>query len=177
MLDRDGVINRNLPAGIRSLAEFEFLPGALEGLAMLARAGAIIAVVTNQANLGRNLLPRDELDAIHAHMLAAIAAAGGRVDALYLCPHAPEDGCDCRKPQPGMLLQAARELGFALPDAWMVGDHPRDVEAARRAGCRAVLVDDGSNSEVAPAGVARAHDLAEAARLILSPPSPALQPA
>lgn len=163
MLDRDGVINRNLEAGIRSLDEFEFLPGALEGLAMLARAGAIVAVVTNQANLGRGVLRREDLDAIHAHMLATIERAGGRVDALYHCPHTPEEGCLCRKPLPGMLLQAARDLGFPLASAWMVGDHARDVEAARHAGCRVILVSDDESS----AGeVPRARNLAEAARLI-----------
>jgi D-glycero-D-manno-heptose 1,7-bisphosphate phosphatase len=179
LLDRDGVINRNLDLGIRSRSEFEFLPGALEGLKLLSRAGALIVVVTNQANIGRGLLSSDELWAIHEAMLVAIEGAGGHVDAIYVCPHRPEDGCDCRKPLPGMLVDAAADFGFDIAEAWMVGDHPRDVEAAERAGCRAIVITgvdglaSGEPRTVGPppgasdAEPARVPDLAEAARLIL----------
>ncbi len=114
LLDRDGVINRRLDAGVRCVADFDFVPRALEALAFLNRIGAITVVVTNQANIGRQLLTLEQLNRIHAEMLERIRASGGRVDAIYFCPHTPADGCSCRKPAPGMLLRAAAELNFPL---------------------------------------------------------------
>lgn len=169
LLDRDGVINRRLDAGVRRVQDLEMLPAALEGLAVLNRCAAVVAIITNQANLGRGLLTMDELQRIHATMLERIKAHGGRVDALYVCPHTPAAGCACRKPEPGMLYRAAREHDFALGSAFMIGDDWTDVEAARRAGCRAVLVGEAVKAE--PAGypgppLLRARDLRDAVRTI-----------
>ena len=170
-VDRDGVINRRLDLGVRTPAELELLPGALEALAMLARHDARVIVVTNQANVGRGFLPLERLHEIHAALLDMIRAAGGRVEAVYVCPHAPEDGCRCRKPAPGMLQRAASDLGFAMRRAYMIGDQPTDVEAAHRAGCRAVLVgsDDGI-SQCRPH--LRAASLLEAAHQLLTRSAP-----
>jgi D-glycero-D-manno-heptose 1,7-bisphosphate phosphatase len=170
LVDRDGVINRRLASGVRRVDDLEMLPAALEGLALLNRRGAMVAIITNQANLGRGLLTIEDLDRIHAAMLQRISAHGGRVDAVYVCPHTPADGCACRKPEPGMLYRAAREHAFALESAFMIGDDWSDVEAARRAGCRPVLVGEGSEVRAGANGAPLlcAHDLHEAAGAIAS---------
>ncbi len=142
-LDRDGVLNENRPGHVRRWEEYRFLPGVLGALARAARSDLAIVVVTNQSVIGRGFATRDVVDDIHRRMTAEIVASGGRVDAVYLCPHAPEDGCACRKPRPGMLLAAARDLGLDLAGSWMVGDAATDVEVARAAGVRPVLVLSG----------------------------------
>jgi len=139
-LDRDGVIIEHRDDYVKSLAEVVFIPGALEALARLARHDVLIVVATNQSAIGRGLLTRADADAINTHVLKRIAAAGGRVDGLYLCPHRPEDGCACRKPAPGMLLEAARDLGIDLAASAMIGDSLTDMLAAQAAGVRPILV-------------------------------------
>ncbi len=148
MLDRDGVINRDLPGSVCRVEDLEMLPDVGAAIAALNRQGYGVLVITNQACVGRGDLTLDELDAIHERMLAEIAAEGGRVDAIYVCPHTDEDNCDCRKPRPGLIEQAARDYGFDRADTWMVGDSERDVIAAHAAGCRAALVRSGKRLDM-----------------------------
>lgn len=175
-LDRDGVINENVDGSyVSRWEEFQFLPGSLEALRALHRAGLPVVVVTNQAGIGRGYLAADSLQLVHDKMLAAIEAAGGRVDAVLHCPHTPEEGCECRKPQPGMLVRGAAQLGVSLATSVFVGDHLTDVQAALAAGCRAVLVLTGRGQSVvdeirgsaAYAGVSIVPDLSAAVALLL----------
>jgi histidinol-phosphate phosphatase family protein len=162
-LDRDGVINRRRVDHVKSWDEFEFLPEALEGLREITRMGARVVMVTNQSAVGRGMISEADLAAIHERMLSEIAAAGGRIDAVYACLHTPLDGCDCRKPAPGLLLRAAADLGLRIEASVMVGDSASDLQAARAAGCASVLVAD-----TADADVPTARDLRQAAGLVAS---------
>lgn len=153
-IDRDGVINRNRCDYVKSWSEFEFLPGALEALARLTRAGRRVFVVTNQSAVGRGLLLPEELVGLHAQMRSAVAEYGGEIEDVLVCPHRPNDGCACRKPQPG-LLRAARDTSLVdLGRSVLIGDHMDDIGAAEAAGCAAVLVLSG-RTQAAPAGKAR----------------------
>lgn len=146
-LDRDGVIIENRGDYVKSWAEARFLPGACAALRRLREAGLTIVVVTNQSAVGRGIISLDQADAINRRLAAEIAAQGGRIDAWYMCPHGPKDGCGCRKPAPGMLLRARAELGLDLARAHMVGDAVSDIAAARQAGVRATLVLTGRGAE------------------------------
>jgi D-glycero-D-manno-heptose 1,7-bisphosphate phosphatase len=132
LLDRDGVLNVRPPTGsyVRSWAEWRWLPGVPAAIARLGAAGIRIAVITNQAGLARGLMTEADLADIHARMRTDLAAAGGGVDAIFHCPHYVDDGCDCRKPKPGMLLAAQRLLGFDMARTPFVGDDDRDRQAA-----------------------------------------------
>lgn len=143
LLDRDGVINRELGHFVGSWNEFEFLPSALEGLRRLSTASLPIVVVTNQSVVGRGWMTAGAADDINCRMKQTVAENGGRIDSVLVCPHAPEAGCECRKPRPGLLLRAAHEHGFDVTQAVMVGDSLRDLEAARAAGAFGVLVESG----------------------------------
>ncbi len=168
VVDRDGVINRNRDAGVRTWDEFEFLPGALEALAELRRRDCVVVVVTNQANLGRGLLTPAQLDEIHRRMLEAVLEAGGEIASVQVCPHMPDEGCACRKPAPGLLHRAAQLHGFEIRDAYVVGDHASDVSAARAAGAEPVLVLSGRGrlEELDDPPELVAPDLREAVRMI-----------
>jgi D-glycero-D-manno-heptose 1,7-bisphosphate phosphatase len=139
-LDRDGVINRKRPEGsyVTSWDEFEFLPNALEGLAMLARAAVPVIVVTNQRGIARGAMTAEDLIEIHDRLRATAGAAGGRLDAIYHCPH--EGPCRCRKPEPGMFEDAAVDFGIRLEETAVIGDQPSDMAAAARIGALQVLV-------------------------------------
>lgn len=139
-LDRDGVINRGQPGYVRKPGQFEFLPRAIDGMRLLQDAGWRLVVVTNQDAAGWNLLSESQLARIHATMLAGLEKEGVRVAEIYHCPHNVLSDCACRKPRPGMLLAAARDLGAAPRTAWMVGDKPLDVETGRAFGCRTAWV-------------------------------------
>jgi D-glycero-D-manno-heptose 1,7-bisphosphate phosphatase len=134
ILDRDGVLNADRPDYVLTPADWQPLPGAFEGLAHLGRAGVRLAVATNQSAVGRGLLAPAGLARIHARLLDAAWAAGARIEAIAVCPHAPDAGCACRKPAPGLLLRLARCLRFAPSRAVMIGDQPRDRAAAQAAG-------------------------------------------
>jgi histidinol-phosphate phosphatase family protein len=138
IVDRDGVLNRKPPRAqyVRSPEEFDWLPGALSALKMLHDAGYRIAVVSNQAGIARGAMSEADLAAIHRAMTQEAEAAGGHIDAIYYCPHDWDAGCECRKPLPGMLFQAQRDLNLDLSRTYFVGDDERDGEAADRAGCR-----------------------------------------
>ena len=161
-LDRDGVINRRRPDHVKAWEEFEFLPGVLAAMATLRSMNTPVVVVTNQGAVGRGLLSAEALGRIHTRMLQAIRAAGGHVEAIYACLHAPAENCRCRKPAPTLLQRASLELGITLPASIMVGDSRSDVEAARAAGCRPVLISD---SELADPDVLAVKDLPAAVAL------------
>lgn len=143
ILDRDGVINRESEQFIRSPAEWHPLPGSLQAIASLTRAGYAVVVATNQSGVGRGLFSADTLDKIHDKMTSAIEARGGKLAGIFVCPHAPQDGCDCRKPLPGLLrrIEAAHGPLTGVPS---VGDSERDIRASQAAGARAMLVRTGN---------------------------------
>lgn len=145
LLDRDGVLNRKRPRAeyVRSWAEWEWLPGALEALRAFRSAGWRVAVITNQAGVARGALTGQDLEAIHARMRAEAEQAGGRIEAVYACTHGWDEGCDCRKPAPGMIFEAQREWTLDLSRTWFLGDDDRDAEAAARAGCRFLRIGEG----------------------------------
>lgn len=138
-LDRDGVINENRSDYVKSWEEFVFLPRSMAALRALAAGGAPTIVISNQAAIGRGLVARATVDAIHRRMGEAISAEGGRIDAVYYCPHHPAEGCDCRKPRPGLLLQAAAAYQIDLQRSYFIGDSIGDVEAALAVGCSPIL--------------------------------------
>lgn len=133
-LDRDGVIIENRDDYVRSWEDVSFLPGALEALAKLQPSHCIIVILTNQSAIGRGIISRDQADEINRRILEVIQQVGGRVDAVYLCPHAPHEHCSCRKPEPGLFIQAAADLSIDLPRSIMVGDALTDLQAGARAG-------------------------------------------
>ena len=139
-LDRDGVICENRTDHVKSWQEFQFLPEAKRSLVALSQLDLPIIVVTNQALINRGMAPASVVEDIHERMVAEIMASGGRIDRVIYCPHRPEDKCACRKPEPGMLLQAADEMNIDLANSYFVGDAATDLLAARKVGCRAFLV-------------------------------------
>jgi D-glycero-D-manno-heptose 1,7-bisphosphate phosphatase len=147
ILDRDGVINYDSVDYIKSPQEWRPIPGSLEAIARLHRADYKVVVATNQSGVGRGLLSMDTLAAIHAHMLKEVRRQGGEIDAIFFCPHTPEDGCDCRKPAPGLLKQIAKRLQINLTGVYVVGDAERDVLAARRVLATPVLVRTGKGAQ------------------------------
>lgn len=139
-LDRDGAINVDSKDYIKSWEEFRFLPLVLEALQELARLDIEIIVVTNQSIIGRRIASAEVVYEINSRMVRAIKDHGGRVTAVYVCPHAPWAGCSCRKPQPGLLLQAAKDHQIDCSQSVMVGNQLSDVEVARAVGCRPILI-------------------------------------
>ncbi len=139
-IDRDGVICRNRKDHVKSWEEFVFLPGTLNALARLSHSDFLVIVITNQAIISRGIVPAEVVEDIHHRMVREVEAAGGRIDRVLYCPHRPDENCGCRKPQPGLLLQAAREMRINLPSSWLIGDALSDMAAARRAGCGRCLV-------------------------------------
>jgi D-glycero-D-manno-heptose 1,7-bisphosphate phosphatase len=140
VLDRDGVINHDSDDYIRSPAQWRPIRGSLEAIARLRKSGWRVAVATNQAGVGRGLFDMTTLAAIHAKMARAVADAGGHLDAVFFCPHAPLEGCDCRKPRPGMLVEIARRFEVDPASMTLVGDTLRDLQAAEAVGAQPVLV-------------------------------------
>lgn len=143
VLDRDGVINEDSDAYIRSVADWVPVPGSLEAIAALSRAGFRIAVATNQSGVGRGLFTTADLEQIHQVMTSAIESAGGRLAGIYYCPHRPDEGCACRKPRPGLLRAIERASGRALAGVPVIGDKRADLEAGRSVGGRPILVRTG----------------------------------
>lgn len=143
ILDRDGVINRDRADYVKTPAELDFLPGSLEAIAALTQAGYGVVVATNQSGVGRRLLSEQDLAAIHAKLATAVGAAGGRLLGVFVCPHAPDAGCACRKPRTGLLQQIAIWAGIDLAGVPVVGDAARDLEAARSVGALPILVRTG----------------------------------
>jgi D-glycero-D-manno-heptose 1,7-bisphosphate phosphatase len=146
-LDRDGVIIENRPDHVKSWAEVQFLDGAFEALRRLAASSAAVVIISNQGAVGRGLMALETAWELQNRIVAEIREQGGRIDGSYICPHHPNDGCDCRKPAPGMILQAAGELDLDLSRSWLVGDAVTDLMAAQAAGISAVLVKTGRGAD------------------------------
>ncbi len=146
ILDRDGTINEDSDEYVKSPAEWQPLPGALEAIARINHAGWHVVVVTNQSGLGRGLFDMGSLNAMHAKMHEMLAAVGGRVDAIFCCPHAPEENCNCRKPAPGLYEQIADRYGIDLKGMPTVGDSVRDLVAGAAVGCAPHLVLTGKSA-------------------------------
>jgi len=143
ILGRDGILNKYREDHVKSPAEWVPIPGALEAVARLNHAGWHAVVATNQAGIGRGLIDMASINAVHAHMNQLLLAQGGRLDAVFFCPHTPEEGCTCRKPQPGMMRDIAQRYGVDLAHVPMVADTARDLQAAEAAGCEPHLVRTG----------------------------------
>jgi D-glycero-D-manno-heptose 1,7-bisphosphate phosphatase len=141
-LDRDGTLNRRPPEHdyVRSSAGFAWLPGAADGAAALAEAGYVLAIVSNQRGIARGLVSHTTLEEIEMIIQRELAERGCRAEVFRYCPHEHDDGCTCRKPAPGMLVELAEELGLDLARSWMIGDSEDDVLAGEAAGCRTALI-------------------------------------
>lgn len=148
VLGRDGVINRYRDEHVATPQEWEPLPGALEAIARLNHAGWHVVVATNQPGLGTGLLDMAGLNAVHRHMNEMLARHGARVDAVFICPHTAADGCDCRKPAPGLLLKIGERFGVDLAQVVVAGDTVRDLEAAHAAGCEPHLLLSGRSGQL-----------------------------
>ena len=176
ILDRDGTINEDSAEYVKSAAEWVPLPGALEAIARLNHAGWHVVVVSNQSGLGRGLFDMAALNAMHAKMHSMLAALGGRIDAVFYCPHAPEEHCNCRKPAPGLYEQIAERYGLELAGTPTVGDSLRDLVAGASVGCLPHLVLTGKGAgfrgrplpESFPAGTVVHEDLAAFADYLVS---------
>ncbi|MEJ5210708.1 MAG: D-glycero-beta-D-manno-heptose 1,7-bisphosphate 7-phosphatase [Burkholderiales bacterium] len=176
ILDRDGVINFDSPQFIKSPEEWKPIPGSLEAIARLNQAGWRVVVATNQSGIGRGLFDMATLNAIHEKMLRALAQVGGRIDALFFCPHAAELNCPCRKPRPGLFEEIGRRFNVDLAGVPAIGDAQRDLEAAAAVGARPILVLTGKGQRtretgVLPPGTEIFENLAEAVRHLLKPAS------
>jgi D-glycero-D-manno-heptose 1,7-bisphosphate phosphatase len=143
ILGRDGVLNEYRERHVTTPDEWVPIPGALEAVSRLQHAGWHVVVATNQAGVGRGMIDMAAVNAVHARMNQRLLAEGGRLDAVFFCPHTPEDHCDCRKPKPGMMLSIGRRYGVELAQVPMVGDTARDLLAARAAGCEPHLLQTG----------------------------------
>ncbi|HTQ58901.1 MAG TPA: HAD family hydrolase [Candidatus Solibacter sp.] len=141
-LDRDGLINRKAPDGqyVTRWEDFHVLPGVIESIAELNRVGLLVVVVTNQRCIAKGLMTEMDLQELHRQMSKHFAERGATFNAIYYCPHDLEPPCLCRKPAPGMLLDAARSHGLNLAACWMIGDSDSDIQAGRNAGCRTIRV-------------------------------------
>jgi len=153
-LDRDGTLNRERADYVKCWQEYKWLPGAQEALAQLALWNAPILIVTNQSAIGRGIIDFDVLNTIHARVRAEAVAAGGRIDQFLVCPHAPADQCTCRKPKPGLLLQAAAHYQLELAHCIMIGDSITDLLASEAAGCHCILLRSGRQGSTLDAMVA-----------------------
>ena len=172
ILDRDGVINYDSDQYIKSPNEWKPLPGSLEAIAKLTQSGYKVVVATNQSGVGRGLFDMDTLNAIHNKMHHAVQALGGRIDAVFYCPHPADSDCNCRKPKPGMLERIAGYFNTSMDGIPAVGDSQRDLEAAAAAGAQPILVLTGKGektkaAEQLPEGTLVFTDLAEVVEYIL----------
>ena len=147
ILDRDGVINEDSEHFIKSPQEWRPLPGSLEAVARLNKAGLHVIVITNQSGLARGLFDATTLAAIHEKMNRELLRRGGRIDAVYYCPHGPDDDCNCRKPRTGLFKELSRRLRTGLEGVPAIGDSLRDLQAAQAAGARPILVRTGKGRE------------------------------
>lgn len=148
LLDRDGVINEDSDAYIKSAEEWIPIAGSIEAIALLAQKGYRIFVITNQSGVGRGYFSLDALEAMHQKMHDLVNAAGGKIEAVYFCPHIPDESCTCRKPKPGLLKQIAHDEKIDLVGVPLVGDSLRDIEAAQQVGARGILVRTGKGERM-----------------------------
>lgn len=173
IIDRDGVINYDSDQYIRTPAEWKPIPQSLEAIARLNHAGYRVVVATNQSGVGRGLFDMSTLNAIHDKMYRALATVGGRIDALFFCPHIDESNCDCRKPKPGMLLDIAKRFNVDLKNVPFIGDSLKDLQAAQAVGAKPILVRTGKGEKTStdqrlPKGTIQFVDLNDAVKHIIS---------
>ncbi|AJP48291.1 D,D-heptose 1,7-bisphosphate phosphatase [Rugosibacter aromaticivorans] len=173
ILDRDGVINVDSAQFIKSPDEWKPIPGSLAAIARLNQSGYRVVVATNQSGIGRGLFEMDTLNAIHEKMHKALTQVGGRIDAIFFCPHTSADNCACRKPKPGMLQEIAKRFNTDLTGVPAIGDALRDLEAAVAIGAQPILVLTGKGQKTAsdpalPAGTLTFPDLAAAVAHLLA---------
>ena len=172
ILDRDGVINYDSASYIKTPDEWKPIPGSLEAIAQLSQAGYHVVVATNQSGVGRGLFEMATLNAIHDKMHRAIGHLGGRIDAVFFCPHALDSGCNCRKPKPGLLQEIAHRFNLNLHGVPSIGDSLRDLEASAAVGAQPILVLTGKGEKTRqedrlPTGTVICADLAEAVESII----------
>lgn len=144
-LDRDGTINKDL-GYLRDPNQVRILPGVVDALSLLQEKGWPLVIITNQSGIGRGYYELHDMRAIQEMIEAELKSSGIVFDGFYFCPHTPDEHCNCRKPEPGLLLQAASEMGINLNNSWMIGDKPSDVLAGQRAGCQSILIGTGQDS-------------------------------
>lgn len=173
ILDRDGVINQDSATFIKNPNEWIPIPGSLEAIALLNQHGYRVAIATNQSGIARGYFDMATLNAIHEKMHKALAQVGGKVDAVFYCPHAADDNCGCRKPKTGMLEEIGRRFNVELARVPGVGDAMRDLQAFADAGCQPYLVRTGKGEETSnlsnlPANTIVVPDLGEAVQLIIN---------
>ena len=169
-LDRDGVINEapGAPGYVTAWAQFRFIDGALDALRTLKGKGYRLVVVTNQQGVGKGLMDIGALEAIHRNLRACCAEHGAAIDGVFFCPHLASDGCGCRKPRPGLIHQAIRELSLKVDfdQSWLIGDSPRDIEAGAAAGLNTLLIAPKAGSASCAPASAMAASLADAVQLL-----------
>lgn len=172
ILDRDGVINEDSDAYIKSVQEWVPIPGSIEAIARMSKAGWAVAVATNQSGIARGYYSLATLEAMHAHLRALVERLGGELGLVVHCPHGPTEACTCRKPKPGMLQAIAQHYGVALDGVWFVGDSASDLAAAVAAGAQPVLVNTGKGEKTAagvlPSGTLEFNNLAAVAEALLT---------
>lgn len=173
ILDRDGVINRDSTNFIKNPNEWIPIPGSLEAIALLNQSGYRVAVATNQSGVSRGLFDMTILNSIHDKMHRELALVGGRIDAVFYCPHSADDNCDCRKPKTGMIKEIAKRFSVELNEVFAVGDAWRDIKAFADAGCQTILVRTGKGEDTLangnlPADITVCADLSEAVQHIIS---------
>lgn len=173
LLDRDGVINRKAAEGeyVTKVADFKILPQAAEAIAELVDCGYEVFIVTNQRGVKRGMIDSAELGRIHSEMIRTIEQAGGRIRQIYVCPHDYADACDCRKPKPGLLLEAIRDHQIDPAASWMIGDSASDMIAGRAAGCKTFFVGSETAGVKADASAASLADAVRAIRTFGNIPS------
>ena len=181
-LDRDGVINENRNDHVKDWSEFRFLPGAAKAVARLSQAGLLVFVITNQAIVNRGLVSHRVIDTINQQMAREIEQLGGQIHSIAYCPHRPEEGCSCRKPQPGLLLEIANQYDLDLREAVLIGDALTDIEAGLAVGCESILVLTGRGpdqlnlaAKSGKRGFTVARDLSTAVDLLLGQQNPAYE--
>lgn len=172
ILDRDGVINFDSAQFIKSPAEWKPIPGSLEAIARLNQAGYRVVVATNQSGIGRGLFDMNTLNQIHEKLHKALFTVGGRIDAIFYCPHTADSDCDCRKPKPGMFKRISETMNIDLRNIPAVGDSLRDLQACVAVGCTPILVRTGKGEKTKaegnlPEGTLEFANLDEAAKWIL----------
>ena len=174
ILDRDGVINEDSDDYIKSPDEWIPIPGSLDAISRLNHAGYSVAIASNQSGISRGYFSLETLAAMNVKMNDMLSPLGGRIDAMFFCPHGPKDGCDCRKPKPGMLTEIGNRFQTGLGDVMFVGDNINDVKAAQAAGAKPILVKTGKGEQTATIlaenkvnGIPVYDDLAELVNLIL----------
>ena len=173
ILDRDGVINKDSDSFIKNPQEWIPIPGSLEAIALLNQQGFRVAVATNQSGVSRGLFDMATLNAIHDKMHRDLAQVGGRIDAVFYCPHSAETNCDCRKPEPGMVKEIGKRFSVELDTVYAVGDALRDIQAFASCGCKTILVRTGKGEETLHAAELPEHvvvvaDLSEAVSYIIA---------